>query len=676
MGALCACLLTTGALAQETLTPDGLLGLIVEDGKLRLPRGYRDGSLAWSPDGKYLFYSQVPRRPERSAPQILKVDIRSGQISAFASGAFVVFSPDGRRAAIGEGARLRIAEVGSDFSLRRVRSIELDRTGSLGMSRIPSIAWSPDSTRVTFVVVASSAHDGRGPPAERHASAFELRLFDVRNGSQRKLHEVRGINGGIGSVVWTSNEQLLIASGSQESPGVRKAQIAYLDARTGESRTLIVDPGIAAWTLRPLVSPDGKWLSYWRDDAATSPVPLGFGLAIHSLREGTTRRAPFTLYADGPIAWQPDAGRVHFTCKSGAFTSSICAVDPTTAASVDVRNFSPLENIEWFAFSPDGRSLAWRSRDVYDVERVRILDIDTGAQRVVSEEALLDRSVAVSEITEVSWHSFDGLRLGGLLVKPLGYVAGRRYPLIVDVHGGPNGGISPAAALLNASPLEWQLWAAQGYAVLVADYREGGVYAPDNRHSRRSPGRYLNDEEAADIVAGARFAIDSGIADPQRLAIIGHSHGSTLTNWLLTRTQCFAAAVSKEGRTDWRWMPPGWESFYQYYFNASAARLPAVMARNSALDYAQRVRTPLLYINGQHGLGAQEGRKFVEAIRHNGVPARWLSLEGEGHVIQSAANMQHMLEQTAEFLRTALTAGNSAAGNCDVPAVLSEPFEE
>ena len=190
------------------------------------------------------------------------------------------------------------------------------------------------------------------------------------------------------------------------------------------------------------------------------------------------------------------------------------------------------------------------------------------------------------------------------------------------------------------------------------------------------PGRYLLDETAADVVAGARYAIDSGIADRQRLAIIGHSHGSTLTNWLLTRTQCFAAAVSKEGRTDWRWMRPGWQNFYQYYFNASAAQLPAVMARNSALDYAQRVRTPLLYINGQYGLGADEGRKFAQAVQDNGVPARWLSLEGEGHVMQSAASMQSMLQQTVEFLRTSLAAGNAAAGNCDVPAVLSEPFKD
>ena len=316
-------------------------------------------------------------------------------------------------------------------------------------------------------------------------------MLDARTQALRKLHEVRGIDGGISSVKWTSDEQLLIASGWEQAPGVRRSQIAYLDARSGDVSTLVEDPSVAARNLRPLVSPDGQWLSYWEDYAWTSPVQLGFGIAIRSLRDGTTKRPPFALYANGPIAWQPNAGRVHFTCKSGALTSSLCSVDPKAAATADVRNFSPLENIEWFAFSPDGHQLAWRSRDVYDVERVRILEMSTGVQRVVSEEALLERGVALSEVMAVSWHGFDGLRIGGLLVKPTGYVAGRRYPLIVDVHGGPNGGIGSTGALLNATPLEWQLWAAQGYAVLVADYRQGGVYAPDNRHDRRPPGPVL-----------------------------------------------------------------------------------------------------------------------------------------------------------------------------------------
>lgn len=662
------------AVTEAGLSPAALLDLMVRDGKLLWPRPYAEGSLAWTDDGAGLLYATSSRRPGDQMPAIMHFDIASGERRPLASGSFAVVSPDGKRVAIGEGERLRIMHL-DPHDARDPVSLEVDLTGSLGYAGGRTVAWSPDSTRLAFVKVNAAAHTDYGTPKTRYASGFELRIHDFAAGTTRTLFESSGVNAGIGSVAWPKDGRLLISRGEGDRDDRRSARIDWVDAISGKFSPVVEDAGIVASTRRPMVSPDGRWMSYWRDFDNTSPVGLGFGLAIHDLAGSSDRRVGHDPYAVGFAAWGPGSDRVFFPCKQAALTSAICVAAAESGTLVDVMNLYPLEDIEWLSMAPQGGRLAWRSRDVWDVERVRILELDTGAQTLVLEDRLVDPvATSLSAVRPITWHSFDGLRIGGLLIEPVGYEPGRRYPMIVDVHGGPNGGVRLRGALLNSTPLEWQMWAAQGYAVLVADYRGSGVYARGNAHWRRPAHRYMFDQDTADIVSGARYLIDTGLADPERMFVIGHSHGSAVTNWLITRTGCFAGAVSKEGRTDWRWMKPDWESFNRFYFNANADDLPRVLELNSALLYAERVRTPLLYINGQYGLGVEEGEQFVAAINDSGGQAQWLRYADEGHNVQSAANMADMLHSTLSFLHDAGTTPPPSSPACDMSTVLAEAF--
>jgi len=692
MGMVSACLvalvaasaaLGTGevqASGTEGLSPTDLLGLVVRDGKLHRSRTYAEGSLAWAGDGS-LLYATSARHPGDRVPTITRFDTASGEHRLLANGTFAVVSPDGLRAAIGEGGQLRIVSL-DPHDARDPISLEVDLTGSLAQVGGRTVAWSPDSNGLAFVRVnAAARRAGTGTPKTRYASGFELRIHDFASGNTRTLLDSVGVDAGIGSVAWPVGGRLLVSRGAGDSADQLSAQLAWVDAQSGALTPLIEDAAFLASAMRPLVSPDGRWMSYWRDFDYTSPAQLGFGLAIRGLADASDRRVQHVPYAMGFAAWAPDSDRVFFPCKQAALASAICVAAAQSGTLVDVMNLYPLEDIEWLSMAPQGGRLAWRSRDAWDVERIRILELDTGVQTLVREDRRVDPvTTPLSAVRPLTWHSFDGLRIGGLLVEPLGYVPGRRYPVIVDVHGGPNGGIRLSGALLNSTPLEWQMWAAQGYAVLVADYRQGGVYAPGNTYRRRSEHRHLSDEDAADLVSGARYLIDTGLADPQRMFIIGHSAGSAVTNWLITRTGCFAGAVSKEGRTDRRWMAPGWGPFNRFYFNASADALAQVLAQSSPLLHATRVRTPLLYINGQYGLGVEEGEQFVEAINAAGGRAQWVRYADEGHNIEAAANMQDMLHRTLRFLRDTRDTGGvgetrpGGSAACDAASIMADPM--
>ena len=177
---------------------------------------------------------------------------------------------------------------------------------------------------------------------------------------------------------------------------------------------------------------------------------------------------------------------------------------------------------------------------VEDVERVA--DRSAWTQLVDANPQV--RQLALGEEVEINWTSTDGKSVGGILVKPVGYREGQRYPLIVAIHGGPAG----ADILRFNGGYGAQVYAGAGYAVLKPNYRGSINYG--NAHRTDIVGDYFT-LGYDDIMTGVDYLINEGIADPDRMGVLGWSAGGHWSNWILTHTDRFKAISSGAGTMNW-----------------------------------------------------------------------------------------------------------------------------
>src|SRR6185369_8993460 len=148
------------------------------------------------------------------------------------------------------------------------------------------------------------------------------------------------------------------------------------------------------------------------------------------------------------------------------------------------------------------------------------------------------KEVQLATTEDISFKTKDGNEAHGLLVKPIGYVTGQKYPLLLRIHGGPNGQDQ------HAFSLERELFAANGYAVLNVNYR--GSNGRGETYQQAIFADWGN-KEVVDLLAGVDFAVASGIADPERLGIGGWSYGGILTDFTIASDTRFKAAISGAG---------------------------------------------------------------------------------------------------------------------------------
>ena len=158
------------------------------------------------------------------------------------------------------------------------------------------------------------------------------------------------------------------------------------------------------------------------------------------------------------------------------------------------------------------------------------------------------RELALGSVTDIAFKSRDGTDIHGQIIKPPDYVAGRRYPTLLWIHGGPQGQDDHSLELAGYGPqLERQLFATHGYVVLAVNYR--GSTGRGARFSHAIVADWGH-KEVMDLLAGVDWAVQQGIADPARLGIGGWSYGGILTDYTIASDTRFKAAISGAGSGD------------------------------------------------------------------------------------------------------------------------------
>lgn len=606
-----------------------------------------------SPDGKTIVYTRtrMDAQEDRKVSSFWIMDSDGRRNRYFMDGQEAQWSPDGQRLAV-----VKTVNGGLEIFVRWMDGTREATQITYSGLYPTNIRWSPDGKWISFRgIVPMQPTWGIGlpprPPGARwveepavidklhyRSDGFGLsevyrHLFIVsaEGGTPRQLTSGDWSVGAafagkdiFDTPEWTPDGKSIVFSGDMAEDANQqhvRSSIYAVDVTSGATRRIVSEPGFWAG---PTVSPDGKFVAFGGHPDINEVYP-GRQLRLIGI-DGKDSR---TLIEDLPgensyMTWGSDGRGLYYVVESeGSNNLHYVSLDgktrPVTAGAHSLLVSSISSNGIVAGTSKD----PLRPEDLvrFDLRSPRKVQYLTA----VNEDAL--RDVELGRTEEIWFESSERTRVQGWIVTPPGFDPAKKYPLVLTIHGGPHG-MFDVGFFFNR-----QVMAAQGYVVLFINPRGSTGYgrAFANAIDNAFPGERDRD----DLLAGVDAVVKRGFIDTQRLYVSGCSAGGTLTNWLVTQTDRFAAAgsmcsvsnmISFAGTTDivmWayaRFRPAFWQD-------------PQLWLRHSPIMYADKVKTPTLLITGGDDLRTPVGQaeEFYTALKLNNVPTKLIVLKSQAH---------------------------------------------
>ncbi|MGH9200106.1 MAG: prolyl oligopeptidase family serine peptidase [Vicinamibacterales bacterium] len=550
-----------------------------------LTRGsWRDSSPSWSPDGTRVAF--ISDRDGTSQLHVMYLD--TGEVAQLThltrSPQGVTWSPDGKQ--IGFTQMLPDEDPILKVELpKRPRGAEWAKPAVI----VDRLTW---------------ARDGTGPVEKGYTHVFVVDA--VLGGTPRQISEGTYNHG---DPQWSSDGKTIYVS------GIRKAEAEYqrgdseiyaIDLATGQVRTLTERKGPDA---NPTVSPDGQLIAYTGYDDRDYTSHLSSLYLMD--RNGGSKRLFAGALNNSPagISWAKDGSGVFFTIDEKGSTTIYFA-----PLKGELRKLTDgVHTLSGLSIADNGQATLVRStpKQPGDLVTFKIAP----ATNVTSFKTLVDvnedvlAGVKLGDFEELWFTSKDGLKVQGWLIKPANFEPGRKYPMVLWIHGGP-------WALYDVG-FNWafQNFAANGYAVLYTNPRGSTGYGQNfvNGIQHSYPGKDFDD-----LMAGVDAAIAKGFVDEQNLFVCGGSGGGVLTAWIVGHTTRFAGAVSMRPVINWHSFVgttdgPNWyRQFKKYPWED-----PMEYAVRSPLSYVANVTTPTMVMTGEADLRTPmaQSEEFYRALK-------------------------------------------------------------
>lgn len=495
---------------------------------------------------------------------------------------------------------------------------------------VTTYEWAPDGKRIAFLApdpvpqeeIERKKDRSYYIQVDRNVRIPRLWVQDVP-GDTPKVISTPGQT--IVDFNWAPNGRSIIYSASNEYGfySQYRSAIYAVSAAGGEPHIILSRPGM---NRSPRYSPDGQWIAFISSNGYDGMV------SAKDLFVMAADGAPNTIQKLTDQAWMSqffwamDSRSIFYVTAEqthGAgermFEQPVMRV-PISANLPEVVTPGPV-----VAFSPsisnDGIRLAYKLVQSRTAGDVYVMNLPDGrASRLVEVNPELHQ-YELGNLMPVSWKSFDGAKIWGLLLTPPGYKSGARIPLIVYCHGGPIGGFTyglfPQFMHLpgQVDPYPVEVMASQGIAVLFPMPRGGSGYGVEGfRKIMKSWGEI----DYRDIMAGVDAMLQRGIGDPDRLGVMGASYGGFLTNWIVTQTGRFKAASSACSLSDlpqMYYLSDAGDFMIEYFglpWEASDS-----LVRQSPITHVRNVTTPLLIQHGELDFRVPVGQaeEFYRALK-------------------------------------------------------------
>ncbi|HEY2014631.1 MAG TPA: S9 family peptidase [Bryobacteraceae bacterium] len=401
----------------------------------------------------------------------------------------------------------------------------------------------------------------------------------------------------------------------------------------------------------PAWSPDGRSLVFRRRQSLSQIIQArqNHGAAVDLYRmpaEGgalTNLTAEWDLIPDPPT-FSADGKVIYFAAAVGGDTHLF----RLASAGGRVERLTQGERtLGGFSFSQGFDRIAYTAADALHPAEAYTAAIDGSGERKLSalnEKWLAD--LTLSPAKRVRYRSKDGTEVEGWVMLPT--AAKTAYPLILAIHGGPHG------AYGSNFDYEFQWLAANGYVVIYTNPRGSTGYGEKFLWGTWGGWGKLDYE---DVMAGVDYALAQYPIDRKRLAVTGYSYGGFLTNWIITQTDRFSAAVSGAGISNWisdygtADIPRTKESeFYGAPWQPDAAER---MRALSPITHAANVRTPTMFLDGEADLRVpiEEAEQMYTALKKQRIPARMVRYPGNYHGGWPPWDMVHRYDQETRWFR-------------------------
>ncbi|MEO5580831.1 MAG: S9 family peptidase [Gemmatimonadaceae bacterium] len=609
-----------------------------------------------SPDGKSIIYTRrwVDKMNDKWESSLWIMNADGSRNRFLVNGSGARWSPEGTRIAyfaqgVPSGTQLFVRFMDGEGAPTQITRV----------NETPSeLEWSPDAKTVAFRMLVLSRDPWKidMPAAPKGAKWTEaprvVTRLNYRRDRQGFIDDgyrhlfVVPADGGTprqvtsgewdhGEPHWTNDGKSLVFSAlriENAEYAWRESEIYSTDVATGAIRQLTNRKGPDG---NPMVSPDGRLIAYTGFDS-TNATWTDSKLYVMSL-DGSNRRVLTDKLDRSPqgLMWAPDGKGVYFNVENegsrnlyfatlaggtravtkGAHVLSVTAVGRTGTAVGTVSSFQRPNNIV-----------------VFNIRAPAIREITD-----VNSDILGGKKLATGE--ELWYTSVDGYRIQGWLIKPPDFDPSKKYPLILDIHGGPH-------AMYNVGfSFARQEQAASGYVVLYTNPRGSTGYgsAFGNAIKNAYPGKDFDD-----LMAGVDTVIARGYIDPKNLFVHGCSGGGVLTAWIVGHTDRFAAASSNCPVINWlSFVGTTDGSSWYRNFEKLPWEDPAEHLRRSPIMYVGNVKTPTMLMTGVQDLRTpiSQTEEFYQALKIRKVPTAMIRFNEEWHGTSS---------KPSNFLRTQL----------------------
>ena len=581
-----------------------------------------ENSPRWSPDGKYLsFTSSRPGPGKARGNQVWLLDRNGGEawqlteLKGRLQG--YEWSPDAKRLALIIG--------------------DPDPEAEPGPSPQPGASATPRVPKPIVIDRYRYKQDGQGYLLSgRHSYIY---LFDV---ATKKLDRLTKSKWDESSIAWSPDgTRIAFMSNHSDDPDRDpSAQLFVVDAKAESMEKPLIPATTRAGRSRPEWSPDGKWIAFLEGDEKKYGAYSMDRLALVAT-DGASAPTHFKAAEDlDRGVFQP---RFSADGKSISFlvTDDRSAYPMTAklAGGAAERLLSPpvvLSNLNTAA----GRTVAISGNDTKPGE-VYVWETN-GLRQLTHQNDALMAELELGATEDVSFKSKDGTVVNGLLTYPVGYVKGTKVPLLLRIHGGPNGQDQ------HSFSSERQFFAANGYAVLAVNYR--GSAGRGQKFSRSIFADWGN-YEVQDLLAGVDHVIAMGVADPDKLGVGGWSYGGILTDYLIASDTRFKGATSGAG-TAFTVAFYGTDQYIiQYDYEIGPPWNPQAWETYQKISYpflhADRIQTPTLFLGGERDFNVpvQGSQQMYQALRSLGIDTQLIIYPNENHGIQRPSYQRDRMER-------------------------------
>jgi dipeptidyl aminopeptidase/acylaminoacyl peptidase len=355
-------------------------------------------------------------------------------------------------------------------------------------------------------------------------------------------------------------------------------------------------------------------------DGRSRPVTAG----DHEVMSFSAVAAPPVANRDTPRSSAPDGSRLALVISTPTAIGDLFALDLPAAAAAG----------------------AVGTGDAGAVGTTAAVSVVPLRQLTHFNDALFAR-LTLTPPQAITYRSFDGREIEAWVQRPPGYPAGKPYPMILDIHGGPHG----AYGYTFFHETQWM--AAKGYVVIYPNPRGSTAYGQEfgNVIQYRYPG-----DDFKDLMAGVDELVRRGDADPKRLGVTGGSGGGLLTNWTITQTDRFAAAVSQRSIADWAgwWYTADFTLFTPRWFRGAPFEEQQDFVARSPITFVKNVKTPLMLIEGEADYRTPPtagGEAMFRALKYLRRPVVMVRFPGESHELSRSGHPWHRVERLQHIVR-------------------------